>query len=126
MHQEVLDELAVVGVHPDTNGNIVLYHATSAQAAPLIIEELTLRPGTPEKEKDPALRQLQEREGGFVWLASSRTIGQDLAVGQVVLEVVVSANIPAELNRPPEDGRVDLVVGLRPGDALPLVSAKRV
>lgn len=126
MHQDVLDALAAVGVRPDSDGNITLYHATSAQAAPLIIDELALRPPAPEKETDPALRLLQEREGGFVWLASSPSIGQDLAAGQVVLEVIVPTSVPAELNRPPEGGRVDLAVQLRPGQALPLVSAKRI
>ena len=126
MHQDVLDVLAEVGVRPDNDGNVTLYHATSAQASPLIIDELALRPPAPDKEPDPALRLLQEREGGFVWLASSPSIGQDLAAGEVVLEVVVAASIPAELNRPPQEGRVDLAVQLRPRQALPLVSAKLV
>jgi hypothetical protein len=125
MHQEVLNALIAVGVRPDAKGNIKLYHSTPAVAAEAIRFELKLRPPAVADEPDPALRELQTRHGGFVYMASSPTIGEDLAHGEVLLEVTIPTTVDAEVSRV-VDGRIEVVVQLPPGSSgLDLISADR-
>jgi hypothetical protein len=94
MQTPTLAALASVGTYPDDNGSVRLYHATSSEAADAIVREKKLVPTAPA---DPAeLALLRSRGfGGYVYLASSPAIGNDLAGSEVVVAVdVASAALP--------------------------------
>jgi hypothetical protein len=98
MRDDVLGVLKQVGCLKDpVTGLIRLYHATSREAADLILAEGKLRPSVPT---DPAERQLM-RGGGSVFLASQPSILEELVDAAVILAVdVLAAAVPAEVIRP--------------------------
>jgi hypothetical protein len=124
MDEEVLNLLAQGGVTPDPDGNLRLYHATTQSAAKAIVEQLELRP---RFDDDPAIRALQRRDGGEVYLASLPSIQADLGA-EALVAVRLPTTVSAELLRASigDPARVELVVQLSPGAALPLVTAEVV
>jgi hypothetical protein len=120
-----LRALADVGTYPDDAGNVRLYHATSAHAAASILADMKLLPKAPD---DPAERMLL-RGHGYVYLASSSSIGRDLSQGSVVLAVDVAAEaLPEEPLRAGwgESPRVELELKMPMSDSLPLAFVDRL
>jgi hypothetical protein len=124
MHPDILAALARVGTHPDENGNVRLYHATTGPAADSIIADGVLH----ATESTDLAQRLVARGGGSVHLASSPSIAADLGKGQVVLAVDIPKETPAEVppRYSPNPSRVELEVQLPPGEDLPLVFVDRL
>ncbi len=94
METPTLAALARVGTYPDDDGNVRLYHATSSQAADTIVRERKLIATPPP---DPAERALLRTHGhgGYIYLASSPAIRDDLSGSDVVVAVdVPTAALP--------------------------------
>jgi hypothetical protein len=91
MPTETLAALAKVATRPDDDGIVRLYHATSREAADVIVRDKKLIPQPPV---DPAERELLRTHGygGYVYLASSPTIGDDLSGSEVVIAVGVASD----------------------------------
>jgi hypothetical protein len=120
-----LRALANVGTYPDDAGNVRLYHATLSETANAIIAEMRLLPKAP---RDPAEAMLL-RGHGYIYLASSASIGRDLASGFVVLAVdVAAAALPADPLREAwgEPPRVELELKMPLSAHLPLAYADRL
>jgi hypothetical protein len=120
---EALRHLAWVGVTPDPDGTVVLYHATRSQHLQTILDDKELKPALPA---DLAERQLRGGRGA-VYLSSHPEIGKDMRVGPVIRVRVAARDLDsAEVVRsrygtPP---RIELEVWREPSAMLPLVSAE--
>jgi hypothetical protein len=92
MNTPTLTALAEVGTYPDHDGNVRLYHATTSKAADAIVRDKQLIATPPTDPADLALLR-GHGYGGYLYLASSPDIKDDLAGS----EVVVAVHVPVHL-----------------------------